>query len=63
MTKIQLPENWWRIFNPEEFNQWVADIGILEDDWDFMTSNEFAQPVIMFECEKDAIAFRLRFSI
>lgn len=63
MIKIPLPADWWKTFDPAEFNIWITENNLVDGEWDFSTSHAFANPVMIFEYEKDAIAFRLRFGI
>ena len=61
--KIPLRNNWFKIIEPDEFNNWIDSSGIQANEWDFTDFGYFGTPIIMFAYEKDAVAFRLRYGL
>jgi hypothetical protein len=60
MTEVQLNDNWSDRMSITEFNAWSKAYDV---EWDFRADSMISNPIIIFEHESDAIAFKIRFSV
>jgi hypothetical protein len=61
MTEIVLVQDWTAGMNTTKFLEWIEEMNIKEEDWNFVTTGIFANPKFIFVHEEDAVAFKLKF--
>jgi len=61
MIEIVLTPDWGAKLDVEAFINWIKDMGITNENWNFTTTGILANPKLIFVHEDDAVAFKLKF--